>query len=154
PSPDAKLVARFAEPPWHEQSAPWCQIDAQLSPDHLAREIRQAMTHLDLTSLSNTCTGWFCIFFKVSFREVSQERGLEEMRRIQLTKPISGMRMSLQKMMPALPGSKLCSVSIAWMWIPAAPQRKGARPKMAARRISRLRHVAMTPINPRPTFAK
>lgn len=57
PSPDAKLVARFAEPPWNEQSAPWCQIDAQLSPDHLAREIRQAMTHLDLTSLYNSYAG-------------------------------------------------------------------------------------------------
>src|SRR5262245_6507699 len=50
-------------------------------------------------------------------------------------KPISGIRMSLQKMIPALPGSKLCSVIIEWMWVPAAPQRKGARPKMAARRI-------------------
>jgi transposase len=57
PSPDAKLVARFAEPPWNEQSAPWCQSDAQLSPDHLAREIRQAMTHLDLTSLYNSYAG-------------------------------------------------------------------------------------------------
>ena len=57
PSPEAKLVARFAEPPWNEQSAPWRQIDAQLAQDHLAREIRQAMTHLDLTSLYASYAG-------------------------------------------------------------------------------------------------
>src|SRR5438132_14234507 len=56
-SPDAKLMARFAEPPWNEQSAPWRQIDAQLSQDHLAREIRQAMTHLDLTALYDSYAG-------------------------------------------------------------------------------------------------
>jgi hypothetical protein len=50
-SPHATPVVRFAEPPWNEQSVPWRQIDAQLPPDHLAREIRQAMTHLDLTVL-------------------------------------------------------------------------------------------------------
>jgi hypothetical protein len=48
---------RFAEPPWHEQSAPWRQIDAQLSPDHLAREIRQAMPRLDLTELYTSYAG-------------------------------------------------------------------------------------------------
>src|SRR5918911_2587502 len=48
---------RFAEPPWHEQSAPWRQIDAQLSPDHLAREIRQAMPRLDLTALYGSYAG-------------------------------------------------------------------------------------------------
>jgi len=57
PSPDAKLVARFAEPPWHEQSALWHQLDAQLPHDHLAREIRQAMTHLDLTALYDSYAG-------------------------------------------------------------------------------------------------
>lgn len=49
--------ARFAEPPWNEQSAPWRQIDAQLQPDHLAREIRQAMPRLDLTALYNSYAG-------------------------------------------------------------------------------------------------
>ena len=49
--PDAKTVVHFAEPPWNVQSAPWRQIDAQLPQDHLAREIRQAMTHLAFTSL-------------------------------------------------------------------------------------------------------
>src|SRR5262245_33472917 len=48
PPPKAKPVGHFAEPPWNEQSVPWRQIDAQLPPDHLAREMRQAMTHLDL----------------------------------------------------------------------------------------------------------
>jgi hypothetical protein len=56
-SPEAKLVARFAEPPWNDQSAPWRQIDTQLSQDHLAREIRQALTHLDLTSLYASYAG-------------------------------------------------------------------------------------------------
>jgi Transposase DDE domain len=57
PSPHAKPVVRFAEPPWNEHSAPWRQIDAQLPHDHLAREIRQAMTHLDLTSLYDAYAG-------------------------------------------------------------------------------------------------
>ena len=57
PSPNAQPVVRFAEPPWNEQSAPWRQIDAQLSSDHLAREIRQAMTHLDLTELYDSYAG-------------------------------------------------------------------------------------------------
>jgi hypothetical protein len=57
PSPNAKLVARFAEPPWNAPSAPWRQIDAQLSHDHLAREIRQAMPPLDVTSLSDSYAG-------------------------------------------------------------------------------------------------
>jgi Transposase DDE domain len=57
PSPNAKPMVRFAEPPWNAQSAPWRRIDAQLSQDHLAREIRQAMTHLDLTELYNSYAG-------------------------------------------------------------------------------------------------
>lgn len=57
PSPNAKLVVRFAEPPWNEQSTPWRQIDAQLPQEHLAREIRQAMTHLDLTELYDSYAG-------------------------------------------------------------------------------------------------
>jgi hypothetical protein len=47
----------FAEPPWNEQSAPWRQIDVQLEPDHLAREIRQAMPRLDLTALYSSYAG-------------------------------------------------------------------------------------------------
>jgi hypothetical protein len=57
PSPEARPVIRFAEPPWNEQSAPWRQIDAQLRPDHLAREIRQAMPRLDLTPLYHSYAG-------------------------------------------------------------------------------------------------
>ena len=54
---DTRPGTRFAEPPWNEQSAPWRQIDAQLEPDHLAREIRQAMPRLDLTALYNSYAG-------------------------------------------------------------------------------------------------
>ena len=39
PSPNAKPVVRFAEPPWNAQSAPWRQ-SCPISPDHLAQEIR------------------------------------------------------------------------------------------------------------------
>lgn len=54
---DARAGTRFAAPPWHEQSAPWRQLDTQLPPDHLAREIRQAMPRLDLTALYNSYAG-------------------------------------------------------------------------------------------------
>jgi transposase len=56
-SPNAKPVVRFAEPPWNKQSTPWRQIDAYLPHDPLAREIRQAMTHLDLTELYDSYAG-------------------------------------------------------------------------------------------------
>ncbi len=52
-----KAKVRFAEPPWTAQSVPWLQIDAQLPPDHLAREIRQAMPRLDLTPLYDSYSG-------------------------------------------------------------------------------------------------
>jgi hypothetical protein len=48
---------RFAEPPWNEQSVPWRELDAQLQPDHLAREIRQAMPRLDVTALYTSYGG-------------------------------------------------------------------------------------------------
>jgi hypothetical protein len=51
-SPEATRVARCAEPPWQAQSAPWRPIHAPLSQDPLARAIRQALTHRDLTALS------------------------------------------------------------------------------------------------------
>jgi hypothetical protein len=57
PSPNAKPVVCFAEPPWHERAAPWRQIDAQLPQDHLAREIRQAMAQRDLTALYDSYPG-------------------------------------------------------------------------------------------------
>jgi hypothetical protein len=57
PTLDAKRSTRFAEPPWNEHSEPWLDLDAQLPPDHLARDIRGAMTHLDLTPLYLTYGG-------------------------------------------------------------------------------------------------
>jgi len=48
---------RCAEPPWNEPSAPWRQIEAQLRPNHLAREIRQAMPRLNLTPLYTSYAG-------------------------------------------------------------------------------------------------
>lgn len=51
PTIGAKRPTRFAAPPWTDFSEPWLELDAQLPPDHLAREIRSAMTHLDLTPL-------------------------------------------------------------------------------------------------------
>lgn len=51
PPRDAKSSTRFAAPPWNEDSEPWLELNAQLPPDHLAREIREAMTSLDLTPL-------------------------------------------------------------------------------------------------------
>lgn len=57
PSPDAKIPARFAEPPWTEHSESWRELDEKLPHDHLAREIRDAMIPLDLTPLYLTYHG-------------------------------------------------------------------------------------------------
>jgi hypothetical protein len=57
PTSDAKTFARFAEPPWNEHSEPWHELDEKLPCDHLAREIRDAMTALDLTPLYQTYGG-------------------------------------------------------------------------------------------------
>src|SRR5918999_591698 len=57
PSPHAKIPARFAQAPWHESTAFWRQLDEQLPHDHLAREIRNAMAHLDLAPLYQTYSG-------------------------------------------------------------------------------------------------
>jgi hypothetical protein len=56
-SPDAKMSTRFAEPPWNEHSERWRELDEKLPPDHLAREIRGAMNHLDLAPLYLTYRG-------------------------------------------------------------------------------------------------
>ena len=53
-SPHAKIPARFAQAPWNEHTDLWRQLDEQLPHDHLAREIREAMAHLDLTPLYQT----------------------------------------------------------------------------------------------------
>lgn len=55
--PDAKTLTRFAAPPWTEHSDPWRQLDEQLPPDHLAREIRNAMPLLDLGPRYTTYRG-------------------------------------------------------------------------------------------------
>ena len=57
PSLDAKIPPRFAQAPWHEHTDFWRQLDAQLPHDHLARQIRDAMAHLDLTPLYQTYSG-------------------------------------------------------------------------------------------------
>jgi hypothetical protein len=56
-SHDAKMSIRFAEPPWNEDAVPWRQLDAQLPPNHLAREIRAAMTRLDVVPLYDAYAG-------------------------------------------------------------------------------------------------
>jgi transposase len=56
-SSHAKIPARFAQTPWHEHTEFWCQLDEQLPHDHLAREIRDAMVHLDLAPLYHTYSG-------------------------------------------------------------------------------------------------
>ena len=53
----AQTEVRFAAPPWHTQSAHGRQIDAQLPHDHLAREIRHAMTRLDVIPLYQSYRG-------------------------------------------------------------------------------------------------
>ncbi len=57
PTPDAKTFARFAEPPWNEHAERWRELDEKLPCDHLAREIRDAMPHLDLAPLYRTYSG-------------------------------------------------------------------------------------------------
>jgi hypothetical protein len=54
PALDAKTSARFAQPPWNEHAEPWCHLDEKLPHNHLAREIRDAMPHLDFAPLSST----------------------------------------------------------------------------------------------------
>jgi len=56
-TPDAKRSARFAESPWTELSERWRELDEKLPGDHLAREIREAMTDLDLAPLYRTYRG-------------------------------------------------------------------------------------------------
>ncbi len=56
-TPDAQTSARFAAPPWPEDSERWRALDEKLPGDHLAREIRDAMTYLDLAPLYRTYRG-------------------------------------------------------------------------------------------------
>ncbi len=57
PTSNANSFARFTQPPWNEHSQRWLELDEKLPPDHLAREIRGAMTLLDLTPLYLTYSG-------------------------------------------------------------------------------------------------
>jgi hypothetical protein len=57
PLPHAKIPARFAQAPWNESTELWRQRDAPLPHDHLARQIRNAMAHLDLAPLYQTYRG-------------------------------------------------------------------------------------------------
>jgi transposase len=57
PTRHAKTFPRFAPPPWTEHSERWLELDAQLPPDHLAREIRDALILLDLAPLYCTYSG-------------------------------------------------------------------------------------------------
>ena len=49
--PGKRAKVRFADPPWNEQSEEWQVRDQQVSPDHPAREVVEAMRQLDLTPL-------------------------------------------------------------------------------------------------------
>ena len=57
PTRDAKTFTRFAEPPWTPHTERWLELDAKLPPEHLAREIREAMSLLDLAPLYHTYSG-------------------------------------------------------------------------------------------------
>ena len=56
-TPHAKISTRFAAPPWTQQSERWRELDEKLPGDHLAREIREAMSHLNLEPLYRTYRG-------------------------------------------------------------------------------------------------
>jgi hypothetical protein len=49
--PRKRPKVRFADPPWDEQSDEWQARDEQVPADHPAREVVEAMKHLDLAPL-------------------------------------------------------------------------------------------------------
>lgn len=49
--PGKRAKTRFADPPWNERSDEWQIRDQQVSEDHSAREVVEAMKQLDLTPL-------------------------------------------------------------------------------------------------------
>ena len=49
--PGKRAKIRFADPPWNERSDEWQIRDQQVSADHSAREVVEAMKQLDLTPL-------------------------------------------------------------------------------------------------------
>ena len=48
---------RFQSSPWTEDSIEWQQLDAQVPPEHVARQIVQALERLDLTALFDSYSG-------------------------------------------------------------------------------------------------
>ena len=55
--PSKRGKIKFAEPPWNEWSNDWQIRDQQVSADHPAREMVEAMQQLDLTPLHNCYLG-------------------------------------------------------------------------------------------------
>jgi transposase len=55
--PRKRVNVRFADPPWNEWSAEWQERDRQVSADHSARAVVEAMKQLDLTPLYNSYSG-------------------------------------------------------------------------------------------------
>ena len=47
----------FAAPPWNELSLEWLKLDTQVPANHLAREVVEAMKHLDLAPLFDLYSG-------------------------------------------------------------------------------------------------
>jgi hypothetical protein len=55
--PRKRTRVKFAEPPWNERSDEWQIRDQQVSANHLAREVVEAMKQLDLTPLYDLYLG-------------------------------------------------------------------------------------------------
>lgn len=55
--PRKRAKVPFAEPPWNERSDEWQTRDQQVSADHPAREVVEAMRQLDLTPLFDLYLG-------------------------------------------------------------------------------------------------
>jgi transposase len=51
------LPGRFAAPPWHDDDPRRRDLDVRLAPDHLARQVDQAVAGLDLTALYDAYAG-------------------------------------------------------------------------------------------------
>jgi transposase len=51
------LPGRFAAPPWADDHPRRLDLDARLAPDHLARQVEQAVARLDLTALYDAYAG-------------------------------------------------------------------------------------------------
>ena len=56
PAPDT-LPGRFAAPPWRDDDPRRLDLDGRLAPDHLARQVEDAVAALDLTALYDAYAG-------------------------------------------------------------------------------------------------